>query len=301
MIWKKLFKAILFPHIAILIILFPISASLLAYGMLTTVASEVLIYGSYVMSAYTLTIWCVRIPQIVRFCLTFKKENKYARLWFGDERLRVSVSLGASFTWNAAYAMLQLWLGFKNSSLWFCSLAIYYILLAVMRFFLVSHTRRYRAGERMKTELVRYRACGMVFLAMNIAISVMIFYMAYLNQAVDHGEVITIAMAAFTFTTFTVAMVNIIRYRKYNSPVYSASKAISLASACVSMLTLESSMLSTFSRGQTDDTMRKAFLMSSGIAVSAFIIAMAIYMIITGTKKLKLLKAKEPVYGKQER
>lgn len=299
MMWKKLFDKILFPHIAILIILLPTAAVFLAYAVLAE-ANDIVVYGSYVLSSYTLTLWCVRVPRIIRFCRSFKKENKYARLWFGDERLRVNVSLGASFVWNAAYSFLQLWLGWKNDSLWYYSLAIYYILLASMRFFLAAHTRKFRAGEQMRAELMRYRACGIIFLIMNVAISVMIFYMAYLNRSEDHGEIITIAMAAYTFTTFFFAVCNIVRYGRYNSPVYSASKAISLAAACVSMLTLESSMLNTFNKEQTSDVMRKIFLMSSGIAVSAFIITMAIYMIITGTKKLKLLKAKELADGKQE-
>ncbi len=299
MMWKKLFDKVLFPHIAILIILLPTAAVLLAYAVLAE-ANDIVVYGSYVLSAYTLTVWCVRVLRIIRFCRSFKKENKYARLWFGDERLRVNVSLGISFVWNAAYSFLQLWLGWKNDSLWYYSLAIYYILLASMRFFLAAHTRKFRAGEQMRAELMRYRACGIIFLIMNVAISVMIFYMAYLNRSEDHGEIITIAMAAYTFTTFFIAICNIVRYGRYNSPVYSASKAISFAAACVSMLTLESSMLNTFNKEQTSDVMRKIFLMSSGIAVSTFIITMAIYMIITGTKKLKLLKAKELADGKQE-
>ena len=76
-----------------------------------------------------------------------------------------------------------------------------------------------------------------------------------------------------------------------NSPVYSASKAISLASASVSVLTLESTMLTTFNDGTMDLTTRRIMLGASGGVISAFIIAMAIYMIVQGSKKIKLLGA----------
>ena len=80
------------------------------------------------------------------------------------------------------------------------------------------------------------------------------------------------------------------KYRKYNSPVYSASKAISLAAASVSMLTLESTMLTTFDDGNTDALTRKILLGATGGVVSVFIIIMAIYMIVQSTKKLKAFK-----------
>ena len=77
-----------------------------------------------------------------------------------------------------------------------------------------------------------------------------------------------------------------VKYRKYNSPVYSASKAISFAAACVSMLTLESTMLTTFGDGTMDEIGRKILLGTSGGAISVVIIAMAVYMITQSTKKL---------------
>ncbi len=61
----------------------------------------------------------------------------------------------------------------------------------------------------------------------------MMFIMVYQGRNYGHHEITTIAMAAYTFTSFTMAIINVIKYRKYKSPVYSATKAISLSSACV--------------------------------------------------------------------
>ena len=117
--------------------------------------------------------------------------------------------------------------------------------------------------------------------------------MVYWNRTFNHHEITTIALAAFTFTSLTLAIISNIKYRKYNSPVYSASKAISLASACVSMLTLESTMLTTFGDGTMTLTGRRILLGLSGGVISVFIIAMAIYMIVQANKKIKLLKTEE--------
>ena len=143
----------------------------------------------------------------------------------------------------------------------------------------------------MPDELKKYRACGIILLVMNLALALMIFFMVYWNRTFIHHEITTIALAAYTFTSLTLAIINTVKYRKYNSPVYSASKAISLASACVSMLTLESTMLTTFGDGTMSLTGRRILLGISGGVISVFIIAMAIYMIVNGTKKIKLLRA----------
>lgn len=292
--WKKLGRALLFPHMAVMILLLPLAAALLVYTFVFMEDQEnAIAYGSYAVSAYTLTVWCFRIPRIIRFCKSFKQENRYARRWFEDPHLRVKVSLYANFLWNAAYSALQVYLAVKSPDqrFWYWSLAVYYLSLTGMRFFLGKYVRRNTPGEQRRAEWMRYRACGWVFLVMNLALSGMIILMIHQNKAVDYGEIVTISMAAYTFITFTVAVVSLIKYRKYNSPVFSATKAISLAAACVSMLTLEADMLTTFD-GRTDatqglsETTRVIFMSVTGGVIVAFIVAMAIYMIVQGTKEL---------------
>jgi hypothetical protein len=287
---KKLGKALLFPHIAIMITLVPIATVLLVCSMVFVGTESVMAYISYVLAAYTLTIWCFKIPDLIKLFKTFKDENKYARRWREDTRLRVNVSLYGSLAWNVLYGILQLWLGFYHRTFWFYSLGAYYICLAVMRFFLVRHTTKYAPGERMQSELKKYRACGIVFLVMNLALTLIIFFMVYWNRTFRHHMITAIAMAAYTFTTLTTAIINVIKYRKYNSPVFSASKAISLASALVSMLTLESTMLTVFGDGTMTAIERKWMLGTTGGVISVLIVATAIYMITVSTKKLKLLK-----------
>ena len=288
--WKKIGKALLFPHSAIRIVLIPVATVFLVYSMVFLGTESAVAIVSYVLAFYTLTVWCMKLPQLIRFFKAFKQENKYARLWLDDPRLRVNVSLYGTLIWNTAYAVFQLGLGFWHHTFWYYSLAGYYLALAVMRFFLVRHTRRHDPGERMREELIKYRACGIVFLVMNLALALIIFFIVYWNRTFNHHEITTIAMAAYTFGSLALAIVNVFKYRKYNSPVYSASKAISLASACVSMLTLESTMLTTFGDGTMELTARRLMLGASGGAISVFVVVMAVYMIVQSSKKLKALK-----------
>lgn len=285
--WKKIGKALLFPHIAIMIILLPIATVFLVYAMVLLGTESIAAIASYVLAFYTLLVWSFRVPELWKFFQHFKDENRYARRWRSDAHLRVNVSLYGGLLWNTAYGVFQLGLGFWHHTFWYFSLAGYYICLAVMRFFLVLHTRKNKAGAQMRSELIKYRRCGMVFLIMNLALSLIVFFMVYWNRTFVHHEITTIAMAAYTFTTLTTAIINVVRYRKYQSPVYSASKAIGLAAALVSLLTLESTMLTTFGEETMTLTGRRILLGTTGGAICLFIIIMACYMILQSNQKLR--------------
>lgn len=284
---KKIINALLFPHTAIMILLIPLGAGLLTYSMLKLDDTSPVRIGAYVIAFYALLVWSLRAPRIIRFFADFKNGNRYIVKWTRDVHLRINVTLSANVLWNGAYAALQLGTGIYHRSSWFYTLAAYYAMLAVMRFFLVRYTLRHRPGENMRRELKYYRACGVIFLIMNTALSGMMLHMIRENRVMRHHEVTTIAMAAYTFLTLTLAIINVIRYRKYNSPAMSAAKAVSLAAACVSMLTLENTMLTTFDKSNMTPQVRLLFLSLSGGVISAFIIAMAIYMLVKSTRNIK--------------
>ena len=294
MAWKKIGKALLYPPIVLMIILIPVATAFLILSMVFLGTESPVSILSYVLAAYTLTVWCFKIPYLIQFFKKFKDENKYIKRWREDARMRVKLTLYGLLAWNSLYGVFQLWLGIYHHTFWFASIGGYYICLAIMRFFLAKHARKYAPGEKRRVEWIRYRACGWIFLVMNLALALIVFFMLYWNRSFKHHMITAIAMAAYTFTAFTVAIVNMVRYKKYKSPVFSAAKAISFAAACVSMLTLTSTMLTTFSDGTMDARMQKWMLGAVGFSVSAVVIVLAIYMIVMATQKLK----KEVQHGK---
>lgn len=287
--WKKIGKKILYPHIAIILILFPISVAFLTFSLVYLTTKSVIAIFVYLIAFYELLVICLRVPDIVKFVKKIKHENKYAVKYFSDVNLRMNISLYGSLLWNVAYGILQLGLGFYHKSFWYYSLFGYYVMLAIMRFFLVKHTRNYKPGEETDKEIKKCHICGWILLAMNIALAVITFFFVWLNKTFVHHEIITITMAAYTFTTFTFAIVNNVRYRKYNSPVYNSAKNITLVSACVSMLMLENTMLTTFGADESP-LFRQLMLAFTGVVVCAVTVFVAIRMI---TKKSAVLEDSE--------
>lgn len=288
-LWRKLLKNIIYPHIVVVVILTATSFLGLIYSFAFNNAIPVLQYLSYIVSAYTLTIICFRVPKIITYFKLLKKENKYLQKWFSDVHLRMNVSLYGSLILNISFAIFQLVLGFYHKSFWFYSLFVYYIMLAIMRFFIVKHTRIYKTNEQEKTEIKKYLLCGKLLLVMNLALALIVFFIVYWNRTFYHNMITTIVIAAYTFTTFSVAIVNLIKYKKYKRPIYSAAKIISLIAASVSILTLETTMLTTF--GTTENLLFNQIMLSiTGISVIGFAITMAIIMIVRGNKALNIIQ-----------
>ncbi len=222
------------------------------------------------------------------------RENKYLTRLRNDIHLRISISLYGSLAFNTAYSLLQLGLGILHGSVWYYSMAVYQILLALMRFFLLRHTRAYHQTENMKAELIKYGLCGLILLFVSSVLTAVVFYMIFHDSIFNHHEITVIAMAAYTFTAFTLSAVNAIRYKKYSSPVFSAAKTVNMSAACVSMLTLEASMLSTFGMAE-DPHFRRLMLGLSGAAIFIYIAATAVCMMIRARKGLKIYGRKNKI------
>ena len=286
--WKKIGKWILFPHPVFIWLLWPVALGLLIYSFIAHESADVISIVSYVLSFYALMLISLRVPNIIDFVQRFRKENKYIIRYTSDVRLRVNLSLQMAIVFNVIYALFQMCLGLWHHSVWFYSMAVYYLLLAGMRLLLVKYTRVHTPGEQQEIEWKKYRLCGAFLLLITFALAIFIIYFVWKIRVFRHHEITTIAMAAYTFASLSMAVWNAIRYKSYGSPAYSAAKAIALVSAIVSMLTLENAMLTAFGQ-DSGELFRQIMLGATGTAVICAVQGIAIYMIVNAGRKLKAI------------
>lgn len=287
--FKNILLKLLFPPTVIVILLVPVATALLIYTFAFENADSPVAYISYVLSAYALTVLCAKAPMLFSKAKSVKDNNKYINRYITDVHLRMQLSLYGTVIMNTLYALVQLFSGIYYHSVWFYALAGYYIILVLMRYFLLKETRQKKTEKDLFREYLLYRLCGVLLLLMNLTLGVIVTYIVLQNRGFERSEILTIAMAAYTFYSMTAAVINVIKYRKYESPVMSAAKAISLAAALVSMLSLETSMLSAFG-GDTGPQFRRIMTASTGTAVCLSVLIMAVYMIVHSTKKINLIK-----------
>lgn len=287
--WKRLAKRILFPHPAFVWLLWPAALGLLLYSAAACESTDTISIAAYVLSFWALVLVALRVPDVIRFAGRLRRENKYVVRYTSDVRLRMNISLYRACGFNAVYALFQLCLGLWHHSVWFYSMAGYYLLLGLMRLLLVRYTRSHAPGERQEIEWKKYRLCGLCLMLITLALAIFVIYFVWRIRVFRHHEITTIAMAAYTFASLALAIVNALRYRSYASPVYSAAKAISLASAVVSVLTLENAMLTAFGQ-DSGELFRQIMLGATGVAVILAVQGIAVYMIANAGRRLRLLR-----------
>lgn len=132
---KKFFHTLLFPGLAAVLISVPTAAVLLVYTFSQTAENSLVAYIAYLVSAYSLTIVCAYIVKVLipnlRIALHRKKS---VHRYLTDISFQTHISLCISLGMNLAFAAVKLFYGIWDRSVWFWTLAVYYFLLAVMRF-----------------------------------------------------------------------------------------------------------------------------------------------------------------------
>lgn len=282
---NKILKIICYPHVAIVVVLTTISILGLIYSFAFNNPIPFLQYTSYIISAYTLTIICFRLPYVIKKIITFSESNKLILRYKTDVEYRNKISLYTSTSTNTLSMLFYLTMGIINHSLWFYTLTIYYVLLSIIRFFLLKDIHS-NYESNIKQQWRRYRYCGVVLISINIALAIITFFVIRYNQGFSYHFIETIAIALFTFINTTIAIINSIRYRKFNQPIISAIKFVRLSSAIVSMFSLETAMLTVF--GDTNNYLfRRIMITLTGTIFGLIILTIGIFMIIKSSKEIK--------------
>lgn len=287
---SKVLIKLIFPPIWVLIIFVPISAAALVYVFMNSLDTHPLAYAAYVFSFYTLsavTARCIRdIPKRYRAAKRRVYENPIGGRYMTDLKFRTHVSLFGSLGVNLVYVAANVISGVNQHSAWFFILALYYTILAVMRFLLLRFVNRTEIGTNRLGELKRSRLCGIILLLVNITLSFAVLMILYRGKGYDYQGVLIYVMAAYTFWAEGIAIKNLIKYRRLGSPIMTMAKIISMAAALVSMLSLETAMFSQFGKDMSESD-KQLFVILTGAGVSAIVITMSVYSIVKATIEIK--------------
>ncbi|MGN0658394.1 MAG: hypothetical protein ACI4LA_02185 [Emergencia sp.] len=293
--WKKAGKKLLFPPPWLVILLTVVSAVLLAAVFARGRDTDTAACAVYLLSFYTLCTVCALcasvFPGYYRSIKTRIHATRYGGRYVTDAAFRTHVSLYASLSINLLYVAVNLSAGIWYRSVWSVTLGFYYVILAVMRFLLLRFAGRVGIGSDREKELRRSRLCGIILMTVNLVLSGVVAMIISRNDGFEYPGMLIYVMATYTFYITGYSAVNLFRYRRYNSPVMSAAKSISLTAALVSMLSLETAMLSRFGAGNTTRHYDQVMVGATGAAVCAIVVAMSAWIIISTNRELQKIYA----------
>lgn len=280
---KKAMLKILFPPVFVIFILVPVSAALLIYVFTNSSENSVIAYVSYVISAYTLTAACCRMPAIIKSIKRILHANPHSRRYLSEAELRARISLYSGLMLNVIYSVFKLAAGIYYGSFWFGAEAVYYIVLSAIRYALVKKERK--ESKNPVEEWRTYKLCGYLMLLLNLAMSVIVVQIVYQNKSYSYAGFIIYATAAYTFYRLTMAIIHVIKFNPRKYSLLSASKLLNLSAALMSLFALQSAMLTQFGSGNADLIQKTNA--ATGSAVCVIAVSTALFMIINSSKKIK--------------
>ena len=114
--------------------------------------------------------------------------------------------------------------------------------------------------------------------------------MVFFNRGFQYQGILIYVIALYTFYITTTTIIDMVKYRKYKSPVMSMTKVIKLASALFSMLFLETAMFAQFG-ADTPEEIKRIMIMLTGAGICVAVVSMAMHMIVQTSREISEYKS----------
>ncbi len=151
-----------------------------------------------------------------------------------DKTLKSS-SLGLLI--NIAFSAYHITFGVITHSWWLFTVGIYYLILSIMRFVVIITHKNIQFITKFT---------GIMLMVLSIPLAGTVILAVVTDRGTVFHMIVMIAMATYTFTKVALAVINLIRAKKHASQKVLMLRNISLATAAVSLFSLQRSMLVSF-------------------------------------------------------
>ena len=244
-------------------------------------------YILYVLSAYSLTALCVKLPGAVRMEKAWLKNHPRVDELLKNKELHFKLGLYFEQFLNFAYGIFKIVSGVIVGSAWIGADGIYNFVQALIQLFQIL--RRKNPGT-LEKQWKSYRLCGVLILLMHLTLIGIVFQMVNWNRVEESGEIMIIATAAFAFYKFISSFIDLAKDRKHTHPVDSSVRMLELSQAIFAIFSLQAGLLHIFGTGATWEHWMN---LAVGCIVCLLTVAMGIYMIRRANREIKTIQEKE--------
>lgn len=208
--------------------------------------------------------------------------------------LKIAKNPYISLALNFAYAVGNCIIGFFAHSWWFITVGAYYAVLTTTRFSILKIRRK--ANGNYDIEFFARRITGILLVVLSFCIVGVNILSSLKERGTVFHEIVMIAIATYTFTKIIIAIIGMVKAKHTTSPVIKTLRNISLADACVSIYTMQRSMLVSFPGMSTEEI--RLFNILTGTAVWIIVLLLGINLIggkYTDMAKSKMVKVTEHI------
>ncbi len=151
-----------------------------------------------------------------------------------DRTLKLAL---VSLLFNMVYSAYHIIWGITTHSWWLFTIGIYYVILSVVRFVVLSHKGK-------KHFVIRFTGIMLMTLSLSLVGTVILAFVK--DRGTEFHLIVMLAIAVYAFTKITLATIKWIKARKSKSVKLITLRNISFADAFVSIFSLQRSMLVSF-------------------------------------------------------
>jgi len=271
------------------------SVALLIYAFAMPDANPVIAYAGYFVSAYTLAVVCVSLPKFLKTMKQGLYSNVYSEKFLTDKKLRTEFFLYFGCGFSIVYAIFKFTAGVYYRSVWIGAVAVYYIIVSLMRFGLIKQYRNNLKQENGREQrmlgLKSYRFCGILMFVLNIAVSGLVVQLIWKGETYQYPGFLIYAFAAYSFYCIGMAVRNMAKHRKLETPVLAAAKMLSFACALMSILATQTAMLTQF--GDENTAFARFMNAATGSVVCFLIFGLAVWMVLRANKEMKKMENRD--------
>ena len=285
---KRLASAVLMPPLPIVILGVPVTAALMIWAFALGGSDTPLSGAAYVVSAYALVIIVARIAcgAPVRKLNELARRNRRIERLIDDQDHRTVMATHLSLGVDTVCVAVNLAAGAILGSAWFVTLAAYYLLHAAMRAALLRSVHRRSAHDQRRREQHAARACGILIASSIIMVAGIVVLIVHGEGGFSYPGTLIYAVALYTFWALATSIMNYVRSRKHDSPALFAVTAANLATALVSLFTLEVAMLAAFSPAGEEAFATTATSLT-GAVVALLVLAMGTHLAVRSSRALR--------------
>lgn len=296
---KTVLRKLLYPPKGVRYLLPPAAFAALIFVFAGKKQESGLAYVAYAASAYALAVLIAAMPALFRRLRQRVLDSRAVQKLTGsrvggryltDQWFRGSFSIYQGMAMNFLYALFRTVTGILYRSPWFISMAVYHFFLGGLRAYLAAAFRR-REQNGLHYEYGCYRRTAWLLFLLNIPMGGMIWLMIRTNSGFSYPGYVIYLSALYTFYTMGLAIRNLVRYRKFGSPILSAAKVLNFVAAMMSILGLQTAMIAAFS--PEAEGFRQQMNTITGACVYAGVLVIAVYMILRASRQRKRAAADE--------
>ncbi len=187
---------------------------------------------------------------------------------------------------NMAYAVGNCLIGLFSRSWWFVTIGAYYAILSAARFCILMNAQK--SGADPDAALFAKRVTGILLIALSFCLIGINILSAQKERGTEYHEIIMIAIAAYSFSKLTLAIIGLLQSRRGASLIAATLRNLTFADSVVSIYSLQRSMLVSFPGMQAAEIHLFNILTGTGVWIAVLLLGLNL----TGGKHINMAKSK---------